>query len=237
MAVTPKWGQSGVVPEDAIAAWGARLIVDQDGMVDMLGDRQGTDDGPHADELLQHLNGPVLRGTMETIGDLLRGSVFEDEWVQMSTREREDFIVYQDDRLCIHANTNGSAGYCYVTAWLYSVEEPTQSGEWCEMVPDGTDADGTEWNRCIIHGHLVLGDVYVCEGYRAPDYVEPEHYRDTFTTPFEQHADRRGQGFRVLRVITEPDETHDAEVLPMYRIRFEDGFEIDAWPEEVLANG
>lgn len=57
--------------------------------------------------------------------------------------------------------------------------------------------------------------------------------RDTFTTPFDQYANREGQRFNVLAKITEPDEDHDAEVLPMYRIRFDDGFEIDAWPEEV----
>lgn len=41
---------------------------------------------------------------------------------------------------------------------------------WCEMVPDGTDTNGDEWNRCTVHGHLVLGDAYVCEGYVAPAY-------------------------------------------------------------------
>jgi hypothetical protein len=41
------------------------------------------------------------------------------EKIQMHTREAEDFILYMDDRLVIHANTNGSAGYCYVTAWMY----------------------------------------------------------------------------------------------------------------------
>ena len=57
--------------------------------------------------------------------------------------------------------------------------------------------------------------------------------RETFVTPFEQHADRRGQAFDIIGKITEPDATHDAEVLPMYRIRFADGTEIEAWPEEV----
>jgi hypothetical protein len=37
----------------------------------------------------------------------------------------------------------------------------------------------------------------------------------------------------VVRQITEPDATHDAEVLPMYVIRFEDGVEIEAFPDEV----
>lgn len=54
-----------------------------------------------------------------------------------------------------------------------------------------------------------------------------------FRTPYDQHADRRGQAFVIINKITEPDSTHDAEVLPMYRIRFEDGIELEAWPEEV----
>jgi hypothetical protein len=41
----------------------------------------------------------------------------------------------------------------------------------CEMVLDGHDTDGTEWNRCTTHGYLVLGDAYVCEGYAPPPYT------------------------------------------------------------------
>lgn len=57
--------------------------------------------------------------------------------------------------------------------------------------------------------------------------------RTTFRTPYQQHAARDGQAFTVVRKITEPDDEHDEEVLPMYAIRFADGVEIDAWPEEV----
>lgn len=59
-------------------------------------------------------------------------------------------------------------------------------------------------------------------------------YRETFDSPYQQYADRIGQPFTVLSVIDKPDEHHDEEVLPMYRIRFSDGFETEAWPEEVL---
>ena len=38
---------------------------------------------------------------------------------------------------------------------------------------DGTDTDGSQWYRCMVHDELVLGeDTYVCEGYTAPPYVE-----------------------------------------------------------------
>jgi hypothetical protein len=60
-------------------------------------------------------------------------------------------------------------------------------------------------------------------------------YRRTFTTPFEQLAAREGEPFEVIGIITEPDDDHDADVLPMYRIRFKDGFVTEAWPEEVEA--
>lgn len=59
--------------------------------------------------------------------------------------------------------------------------------------------------------------------------------RSTFTTPYGQHKDREGQPFELVRVIDAPDATHDAEVLPMYVVRFADGLEVEAWPEEVEA--
>jgi hypothetical protein len=55
----------------------------------------------------------------------------------------------------------------------------------------------------------------------------------TFTTPYEQHKEREGQKIEVLAIISESDKTHDVEVLPMYKVRFSDGVEIEAWPEEL----
>lgn len=63
--------------------------------------------------------------------------------------------------------------------------------------------------------------------------------RETFTTQTEQYAARNGQAFTVLRKITRRNATaadlqeYDSEVLPMYRIRFADGHETSAFPEEV----
>lgn len=111
-APVPPWGLAHVVPDNALAAWGARLIVTQDGGVDFLWDRQGSDEGEHSRDLLnmldKRLNVIELR---KIIGDLLVS-------YDMQTRQAEDFILYLDDRLVIHANTNASAGYCYVTAWM-----------------------------------------------------------------------------------------------------------------------
>jgi hypothetical protein len=44
---------------------------------------------------------------------------------------------------------------------------------------------------------------------------------------------KNGQRLEVLRVITEPDAAHDAEVLPMYAVRLEDGSETELWFDEI----
>jgi hypothetical protein len=65
--------------------------------------------------------------------------------------------------------------------------------------------------------------------------------RETFVSPYDQYRDRIGQKFTVMRKITRRNITkaerteYDPEVLPMYKIRFADGFETSAWPEEVEA--
>jgi hypothetical protein len=120
------WGAPDVVPGNATAAWGARMIVDQWGMVDILPDRQDAG-GPDYKDLLARLNGGVLKEVKETISDLLRYNEFfevDDLGFRFSfadgllTNKAEPFIVHMDDRVTVYANTNGSYGYCYVTAWL-----------------------------------------------------------------------------------------------------------------------
>lgn len=61
--------------------------------------------------------------------------------------------------------------------------------------------------------------------------------KDTFDSPYKQHAERNGQPFEIVKTIDKPDSEHDVAVLPMYGIRFEDGEEIEAWPEEVYHVG
>lgn len=55
--------------------------------------------------------------------------------------------------------------------------------------------------------------------------------RAKFWTPYDQYRDRMGQRFTILRELT--DQEKDPEVGRMYKIRFADGTEIDAWPEEL----
>ena len=55
-----------------------------------------------------------------------------------------------------------------------------------------------------------------------------------FRSPYEQYRHFNGKECKVLSKITKPDATHDAEVLPMYRIEMvESGVVIEAWTEEV----
>lgn len=103
------YGQDDLVPAAAPGAWGARLIVSQDGYVDVVGDRMGAaGDRRVLSELTDRFDLNALRNK---VGELLRSH-------RMQTRTSEDFTVFEDDVLEIHANTNASAGYCYVTGWL-----------------------------------------------------------------------------------------------------------------------
>jgi len=61
-------------------------------------------------------------------------------------------------------------------------------------------------------------------------------YKRRFHAVFEQHRERHGQPFTVIRAILRPERGVEAEVGPMVRIRFLDGTCITAaWPEEVVA--
>ncbi len=111
-APRPAFGLHSVIPDDALAAWGMRMIVTQRGDADIVPDRMGSDEGPHSQRLLDLLNERVrLPEVRDMVGELLRAHV-------MVTTKGEDFILYMDDEITVHANTNASFGYCYVTAWL-----------------------------------------------------------------------------------------------------------------------
>jgi hypothetical protein len=48
-----------------------------------------------------------------------------------------------------------------------------------------------------------------------------------------EHQDRHGHEAEVTQVIAEADDTHDWEALPMFRLRFPDGHEIEAFADEI----
>lgn len=104
-------------------------------------------------------------------------------------------------------------------------------------------SDDAAYDACPCHDWVEGFDTVVALG-EVPSYLRAVLLPDsdpksedavtaTFTTPFEQYAAREGQPCEVLRWVTDPDADHDAEVLPMAVIRFADGVEIEAWPEEV----
>jgi hypothetical protein len=102
-------GQPQVLPDTATAAWGARMIVTQTGDVDFLPDRADRAGDPDGWPVLEERCS--LRVVKSIIADLLRSGL-------MQTRQGADIILYQDELVTVHANTNGSYGYCYVTAWV-----------------------------------------------------------------------------------------------------------------------
>ena len=54
-----------------------------------------------------------------------------------------------------------------------------------------------------------------------------------FKSPYNQYKMHQGESAIVTEVVDKEKEGYDIAVLPMYKIRFESGKEIDAWPEEV----
>lgn len=105
------WGLAGAVPPDATVAWGARLIVTQDGGVDLVHDRQGCA-GEGRAAFLELLSAQFPPGAMTgKISELLKG-------YRMDTRKEELIGLFSSDQITVVANTNGSGGYCYVAAWL-----------------------------------------------------------------------------------------------------------------------
>lgn len=104
------FGLDQAVPTTARTAWGARLIVDQTGYVDFVPDRQGLAGEDRATFLALLAEQFPVEALRNAVGDLLRTG-------EMSTRDAKDFTLHQSADLEVHANTNASAGYCYITAW------------------------------------------------------------------------------------------------------------------------
>lgn len=117
---TVPYGLDHIVPTTAETAWGARMIITQDGSVDFVQDRQGAA-GENRAALFSALQAEMPMARLRAaIGDLLCAG-------EMQTREARDFVLHESSELEIHANTNASAGYCYVTAWFKPAPNRTPS--------------------------------------------------------------------------------------------------------------
>lgn len=120
------FGASAYLLPGTKAAWGARLIVTQQGDVDFVWDRQGADgDEALKAETLAWLNGGVIRDVIDQAADMLRKRV-------ILTNEACGAWLYEDRRGVVLGNTNGSCGYLYVVAWLF------------DALPDGCTTKGAD---------------------------------------------------------------------------------------------
>lgn len=104
-----QFGANGMIPDGTPAAWGARLIVKQDGYTDFVPDRQSA--YGDSDELIAALNdGNTFREIRDTISKALRD--------YRLVTSRKTTIAFQIGRLVVAADTAASFGYCYVAAWF-----------------------------------------------------------------------------------------------------------------------
>jgi hypothetical protein len=112
MSINLAFGYKAGIPDDAVAAWGARWIVTQDGYIDFVPDRQDAD-GPDAErrQLLDLLNAGAGKAAQDRLRELLQNG-------EVHTRREAEVELYADDRVRVVGNTNASAGYFYVAAYL-----------------------------------------------------------------------------------------------------------------------
>lgn len=110
------FGYNAGLPAGTTTAWGCRAIIDQiTGSVDVPPDRQSAV-GPRMDALLDHLNHHVRGAWQDGASELLRSG-------QMNTRRMEELVLYTDGLVIIKGNTNASAGYLYVCAYLLTEDD------------------------------------------------------------------------------------------------------------------
>ena len=108
----PMFGAHALQPDGLSAVYGGRWIVTQDGYTDLVPGRHGVH-GDDTEALMAWLNDDrALHSARRTAEDLLKS-------YRMKTREAAPFILYEDRKGVIVANTNASAGYLYVTGWIF----------------------------------------------------------------------------------------------------------------------
>ena len=127
------WGD-WLVPDDAIVAWGARLIVKQTG-VDLVPDRQGgwslADDEGQRRRFLELLNDRVPNRNLKAaisvalLSGKLKTRIDESTGWQLLGEETK-LVLFDDGELTVVADTRASHGYCYVAAWVSSFRRPAR---------------------------------------------------------------------------------------------------------------
>ena len=122
-----QWGLNAH-PDDSPGFWGARAIlnVGLDNPIDLLPDRQ-SGGGPLLPVLADLLNqGGGLKIAQARVYALLNNFL-------MDPREGKLFTLIDTDMMTLVANTNGSHGYLYLSAWLkpeaFDIERACWDGE------------------------------------------------------------------------------------------------------------
>ena len=77
----------------------------------------------------------------------------------------------------------------------------------------------------VLKEDWVEGEVAVYNNGCSPSYLPNDKYTST---------ERRGQAVVVLEVIDEPSSEYDLEVLPMFKVRFPDGYQCVLWADEMI---
>ena len=67
----------------------------------------------------------------------------------------------------------------------------------------------------------------------AFDMYETEGFAETFNTPYEECSEYNGQKYEIVRRASYVDGDCDMECLPQWIIKFADGKEINAYPEDI----
>jgi hypothetical protein len=67
----------------------------------------------------------------------------------------------------------------------------------------------------------------------AFEMYETEGFTDTFQTPYEECSEYNGQKYEIVRRANYEIGDCDMESLPQWIIKFEDGKEVNAYPEEI----
>lgn len=124
--IDTRWGLRAIAPDDARAVWGARTILEA-GSFSIVNNRQDIHGITAGDckDLAAALNTRILDDCRQVVSNLLRSS-------QMRGNEREQFELYDDTYFRVVANTQGSCGYLYVTAWFKAHDETPIQPWWAQ---------------------------------------------------------------------------------------------------------
>lgn len=103
------YGADELVPTATPSAFGARLIIDQDGHVDMVHDRVDRYGDTRVIDLLE------ARCPWATLRTLISGALQNRI---LDTRRAGAHVLFIDEVLTIACDTKASAGYLYLAAWV-----------------------------------------------------------------------------------------------------------------------